>query len=248
MQDKSINKIDEPGFLQNQQANVPLISQLHISSQVSQPYIVQLIPQSNETHSSSQPYIVQLPNQPYSIHQLAQPDINTQVSQPEATNSFFKFFGIQTKQPVTASGYLKIKLCFPICWSWFLLIPLFSCVFFFSLKHLVPVEEIFGLIVVFIVAFLVYQSAETNDPKKYNIALYLFIIYFIFATIAYIYNLTIVIKSDFIRDIAVYFYLGEFLSELIALYILCNHKKVFDKEKYIENKKILITQTYIPQF
>ena len=221
MQDKSINQIDKP----------------ELSSQISQPYIVQLIPQSY-VHQPNHPDDVQLPNQSNAIQQLDQPGINNPITDPYAIDKKTNYFGQRFNEPVMISpGYFKKKLCFAICFTLFLLTGLLISGFFVFAEELVPIEEVIGCIVAFIGSFLVYKSAETYDVKKYNIALYLFTVYFTSVTIVNSYNFN---AADYYRkDSLMFFYLLEFGVESLTLFILCYNKRVFETKTKSDNQQLV---------
>ena len=163
------NQVELPQFSQNsnQTVNAPPAAQPYLPQQIPQQYFVQLPPQF---------YITQQNNQPYLIKPIAPQYLNPQF--PYSNQALYYF---QPGAPIVTD--LKKKLFCPIIWTRIMFILLVVDVITHLLCHKLPIVGISGCITLFIVAYLINQSAENGDGKKYNKGFYLFIIYFALAYI-----------------------------------------------------------------
>ena len=176
-----------------------------------------------------------------------------QIPQPQIIQTFAQPYNIKTNLPaIIDSQNLEQKLCCLKCWLPFKIVPLFigivSC---FSLE-VIPFVEFPGLIVLIIVCCLVYKINKKQDEKKYNIALNIYTIYFIFACLYYLFLVCGSIiyycknndgdtyrffPSTYIeKNIDTCFYLIEIGIEITTLYLLCAFKKVFNTVSNDENR------------
>ena len=185
---------------------------------VARPYVVQQIPQQYLVQQLSQPYVTQPFYQPYIIQQVTQPYIIPPVIHP---------YFFQPGIPVAInSDYLKKKLFYPKFWTWFMFAVSLIDILIYYLNNKLPVIGVVSCIVFFIIAFLVNQSAEICDAKKYNTALNLYTIYFVLACVIHILVFFFLAFSR-IRKMILKMYIFEFPFELITLCVLCFSKKIF---------------------
>ena len=232
IQTELINQGPQPQISQN--SNQPLNA-----PPVAQPFIPQQIPQQ---------YFVQQFSHPYAIQTISQPNIAKPTEQqyiaPPVAQTYDQLYFFQPGIPVSINpNSLKKKLFCPRIWTWVMFILLLIDVLTHLLCRKLPIVGVIGCIVLFIVAYLVTQSSETFDAKKYSKALHLYILYFVFAYIADI--IFVLIKWSFSgvrRKILTTLYVIEIGIGVITLCILCNFKKEFDNVPNPEKQQLVTPQ------
>ena len=237
MHNDSNNQIDKPKISNdsNEPINAPPIAQPYVP----QPILAQL---------TNQPYIPHIFNQPFIIQPFVQPYLNKQIIpqyiiQP-TTQTYSQLYAFQPNVPVVEnSNYLKKKFFCPKFWTWFMFAFSLLDILIHLINNRLPVVGVISCITFFIVAFLVDQSSENNDKKKYTKAFYLFLICFVLGCITFIYLLFIRrIWSRRIRKILGFMYIFEIIFGLITLSVLRQLKREFDKIPNPEIQKLVSPQ------
>ena len=264
MINNSINQVEKTDALPVFQPNIPpqilqqpyihqQIPQQYINQQAGQQYIVKLAPQQYAIQQPDQPPLANQPTQSYLfqpsdqskenkqiqpllIQSVGQNNINNSVAQSDIV----KFEDFKSDEFIIKdSNYYKKKLCFPRFWTLFMLYPCFVDVFFSFWFNRKPIVGIIGCFINLLVTFLVNQSAEKCDSKKYNIALILYIIYFVFSCAVNIYVFFSFndLSTENINSMNT-IYLFDFGFQTITIFLLYYYKKKLNKDHNPEKEKL----------
>ena len=220
----------------------------NITNQFNQPHISQDSNQPSNASPISQPYMIYQFYQPYSNQQFPQPYINKPITQQNivAGPDFQDNSQLYTFQPgvtvVTNSKYLKKKLFCPKFWTWFMFVYSLVDIFIYLIFNKLPIVGVISCIPFFIVAFLISQSGETNDIKKFNQGLCLYIICFVVGCFVFIYF--IILKKIFspkFKKILPPLYIFEVIFGSITLFVLKKFKKEYNTMSF-ENQQLVTAQ------
>ena len=183
MQDALISQIDKP--------------QPHITQEPTQPTNFTSIPQFDSIKAVSQPYLFQSVNQPYVINTSVQPNVVAQTNtQPFVIQTAVQSLVFQPLKIDADSKKLKKKLFYIRIWVIIMFVPTLIDIYDNFYNEAVPECLIFDIIVLDIVNYLIYRSVKNCEAKKYNIALHLYVVFFIVACCFYSYSIFYLSKSS----------------------------------------------------
>ena len=197
-------------------------------------------PQSNSS-SIPQPVSQQVPES------LVQPVIQQNLSQAVVYQYVGRKIKPRHRKVTTNDLDLKVKLYIPILWTWIYFI-IESMIVFIDIDHIssrTKLGQIKSVIIFFLIAYLVTKSAGSNDAQKYNTALLIFVLYFIFYSGIYIYVYLIVqdysCYSSSAQTENLTFYIEKVLDFITMLILFCY------KNKFNEQPKTTNQRKFIPQ-